>query len=285
MNPESYIKVRQRLWAQRQNINVTIKGYTSTLEENLFVNLSEATRAEFNGADGGELNSKNGKQPKMHAVHSSSALPVNVFEYWRQLRAASTSGEVLRPLAQACGLPATGLDQIRFEQKRPVCDYPRTKGFRKDPNLDIIFEYERGAIKEIGGESKFMEPYSAHKGIKPGYLALPELWHNIPHCAERAKMLGPTNSGLDVAQFLKHILGLKYRNGVGNFWLTYFWYPVPDIAVCEQFRQVEEFQQILKKDGIRFHAITYQEVVHNLSLAKLGPEHGPYLKYLMDRYL
>lgn len=90
-----------------------------------------ASREEFEAADGRELRYHDGEPPKMHAVHSSSALAVNVFDYWRQIRDVSGNGQALRSIASACGVPCTGIDNLHFEQKRPVCDEPRRKGFQR----------------------------------------------------------------------------------------------------------------------------------------------------------
>ena len=48
-------------------------------------------------------------------------------------------------------------------------------------------------------------------------------------------------------------------------------------------REVERFTEVVVADGVRFHAITYQELI-----ARLGEhrdEHPLYVRYLTERYL
>lgn len=48
--------------------------------------------------------------------------------------------------------------------------------------------------------------------------------------------------------------------------------------------EVEDFKGITESDGIRFHGMTYQELI--LYLARnYREEHTEYIKYLTERYL
>lgn len=48
--------------------------------------------------------------------------------------------------------------------------------------------------------------------------------------------------------------------------------------------EVSEFASVAKDDGIRFHSITYQELI--VKLAKnFRDSHGDYIQYLSERYL
>jgi hypothetical protein len=51
-------------------------------DDNLFEPLLSEVKGNFEEADGGELS---GKPCKMQAVHSSSALGVNIFQYWKRI--------------------------------------------------------------------------------------------------------------------------------------------------------------------------------------------------------
>lgn len=102
MNGSSYIKKRQELWALRhhlpqrggpKNTDPTALGYVQRFNDNLYVPLSEKTTTEFEEGDGGELR---GTTCNMQALHSSSALGVNIFEYWR-----NQSKDTLKQLAKA----------------------------------------------------------------------------------------------------------------------------------------------------------------------------------------
>ncbi len=88
------IKKQQRTRAEAQGIKVDEDGYTRCLNDNLFVPLSHKSGAEFGSGSGDELGSEN-TRGKMQALHSSSALVVNVFEYWRSRNVGF--------IAQACG--------------------------------------------------------------------------------------------------------------------------------------------------------------------------------------
>ena len=93
-SPSITVRNQQLKWAA-DHVEVDASGYTSTFEQNLFASPSEETRLEFSKGDGGELGTP-GKRGKMQALHSSSALGCNVFEYWRKRDA--------QPLANALQL-------------------------------------------------------------------------------------------------------------------------------------------------------------------------------------
>ncbi len=88
MNAHEYILSKQIQWAHRNNIvligskvNRGRKAYTQKLDDNLFEPLMSEVKNDFEDADGGELT---GNPCKMQAVHSSSALGVNIFQYWKK---------------------------------------------------------------------------------------------------------------------------------------------------------------------------------------------------------
>jgi len=104
------IHAQQQDWASQQGIKFNKDGYTLSLNNNLFLPLSARTKAEFESGKGDELGSE-GKRGKMQALHSSSALVINVFEYWRNHNVNS--------IAKACGAPE-GMTKMRFEQIYPT---------------------------------------------------------------------------------------------------------------------------------------------------------------------
>jgi hypothetical protein len=279
MSPLSYILSRQLNWAARNRKNVD-RYYVETVTDNLFQPLAAETIEEFNRADGNELRSIRGSRAKMLALRSSSALAVNVFHYWRT--------HDLKLIAQACRIPRAGIQSLQFERLTPIAENINRKVFPRDPNIDVVLGY-RGTtgLREVGIESKFAEAYGSHKGIKPAYLDHQELWSDIPHCREFAEATRHpgTNFGVDYAQLLKHILGLKHRNnGVRHFILLYIWYAVPHPEIALHNEQLRNFQGLLKRDGIDFRFITYQELIQRLSISA-GPGHAPYMSYLIERYL
>lgn len=279
MSPLSYILSRQLNWAGRNQKNVD-RYYVEAVTDNLFQPLAEETIEEFNRADGNELRSIRRSRAKMLALRSSSALAVNAFHYWRTRN--------LKLIAQACRVPCTGIQSLQFERLTPIADNINRKIFPRDPNVDVVFGYGGASrLREVGIESKFAEAYGSHHGIKPTYLKHKELWNDIPHCREFAEgsQYPSSNFGVDYAQLLKHLLGLKHHNqGVRNFILLYIWYAVPLPEIGLHYEQLKNFQRLLKLDGIDFRFITYQEVIQRLSVCS-EPEHAPYISYLTERYL
>jgi len=103
MKGNQYIITKQTEWAKNHGIALigskVTRGrqtYTATLDENLFQPLLPDVRESFVAGDGGELG--NSKMPgKMQAVHSSSALGVNIYQYWKSISEVPV-------IAAACGL-------------------------------------------------------------------------------------------------------------------------------------------------------------------------------------
>ena len=76
--PIDIIKERQRRWAQRSGRSLDDKGYCGCTDDNMFQPLSDAARRDFERGGGDALDGK------ICAVHSSSALACNWFDYWRE---------------------------------------------------------------------------------------------------------------------------------------------------------------------------------------------------------
>jgi hypothetical protein len=47
---------------------------------------------------------------------------------------------------------------------------------------------------------------------------------------------------------------------------------------------IEAFSQVVKADGVKFHAMSSQQLIVKLS-KEYRHEHGRYIKYLTERYL
>jgi hypothetical protein len=255
------------------------RGYVEQLPANLFQNLTDNTRDEFNRADGNELRSARGRCAKMHALHCSSALAVNVFQYWRDRDVA--------PLAYALGIPSVSIRGLQFERLSPIAAQVDRRIFKKDPNIDVVIHYSSGAITEVGIESKFEEAYGWHPGLKVAYLQNDSLWHDLSNCHGLAQRFGEPSKvkGVNFPQLLKHVLGLKQACGsVERFWLLYLWYATPTTELGPHFEQLREFQSVLRRDNIQFCFLTYQELIRRLA-ESLSVEHGEYIDYLAARYL
>lgn len=292
MNGSSYIKKRQQLWALRKtilqrggpkNLDPNALGYSQNLQDNLYVQLSNQTEKDFRDADGGELR---GTTCNMQALHSSSALGVNIFEYWR-----SQDALVLKSLAKSLKIPESAIQSLAFEQKIEHAGSANRADFPKDPNLDVLISY---ANSVIGVECKYSEPYGGnHSGIKEVYLKHSYLWEDIPNLKELAHKISPKDNEYDFlhpAQLIKHILALKhkcaqYKKPKSKFWLVYLWYDVPTADGAKHRQEIKSFEEIVEKDGIRFHPISYQELIHNMYHYGLRDEHESYLDYVAERYL
>ncbi|GAG21320.1 unnamed protein product, partial [marine sediment metagenome] len=86
MKAYQYILTKQIQWALNRNLAlIGSKGnrgrpsYIEELKDNLFQPLLLKTRQEFEFGDGREIPYSSSGLAKMNAVHSSSALSVNVF--------------------------------------------------------------------------------------------------------------------------------------------------------------------------------------------------------------
>ena len=170
------------------------KGYVGTPEENLitqFPNWKEI-KAELDNGQGSELKPDKNGVIKFNAVHSSSALGVNNFAPFKEHHTRFTF------------VGFSGFAQASFEKKLPT-------GI-STPNLDFYLETRK---EMIGIESKFIETLNAK---------LPNLEGNLDKYIARFAQLKfkstsfkklieyyigvKSKMNLDVAQLLKHTLGL-----------------------------------------------------------------------------
>lgn len=253
MNGFEYILTKQISWADRNKVSLVgseiTKGrlaYTEDLSKNLFEPLLPETRTEIEKGDGGELKGDSNYSAKMCAVHSSSAIGVNILQYWKNKKTSD--------LAYALGLcrkENKSACEIHFERKFKISDK-----FQFDPNIDsVIFNNESEKIKAFGIECKFSEAYSSrsHPGLKKRYLTvILEQWKDIPNLFDFAKTISPDDKSfnhLHPAQLIKHILGLKKEYGKSGFRLLYLWYDVLGKEGHKHRAEIEEFKKIAKQDN------------------------------------
>lgn len=321
-----WILDRQKSWAKgKALVSGTIKdgkeseddkNYLETIKDNLFQvdNIKEkGLRQEninaYNKGGGNEIMEITSR-PKMSALHSSSALVVNLFQYWQDQKD-------ITPLLKALKLEIgnnnnkIGGNAIRFEEILQIkyMDGNKKKNVRGGkPNIDVVIEFED---KIIAIESKFTEPYinesDKNSKMQDSYIEKESLWRGIPHIEKLANAIHAQNyqienckikesidnlrktKRLDAAQLIKHILGLrtddnekisKYKE---NFTLLYLWYDVPGTEESKEHQEeIEAFASIAKADGINFRHITYQKVIEYLKNYK--NEHKEYIDYLDNRY-
>lgn len=313
-----FIKLKQKSWAERKGFILlpgTIanedgdKIYFDDYNKNLYAKLSEDNKNAYNKGLGGEIRDTTTRRAPMKATFSSSAIVVNLFQYWQNQEINRT------PLLIALGLindnDKVGDVKINFEEKLQI-KYEDGKIIKNvkfgTPNLDVMIEFDD---KVIAIESKFTEPYTNTKKrnknshIQDSYTKK-SLWKEIPHIEKLANAIHAQNyqienceikesievlrktKRLDAAQLIKHILGLRTDNEKiskdKKITLLYLWYDVPGTEGYEHRQEIEAFASIVKADGINFRHITYQEVIFNLK-ENYYDEHKDYIDYLVERYL
>lgn len=339
MKALEFIKLKQKVWAEKyikklneNNENKThlvsgtlINGkeannsqeYFEEIKYNLFpikddkdineYGLRKINNVAYSKGSGNEIIDKIEKEEnktittraKMKAVFSSSAIVVNLFQYWQKKKD-------ITPLLKALGFEfKREIEKIIFESKNQITGM---RGF--PPHLDVIITTN---ANNFAIESKFTEPYtekrdknSKERGknseIQHSYIADKKktLWENSPNLENLAQAIHSPNAlieneeikelikklrktnHLDASQLIKHILGLK-SNYKENFTLLYLWYDVPGTEGYEHRKEIEEFKELLK-DKIDFRSITYQEVIYYLR-ENYYNEHKEYIDYLVERYL
>lgn len=274
LSAHDVIKAIQQAWATRNGLAFDKDGYCLRVQDNLFRGLSQAARKDFEGGDGAELG-KDGGRGKLQALHSSSALACNWFDYWRT--------RDLGPLAQAFGVPG-GFSTLALEQK-----IPNGLG-RISPNLDVFLTGDDRTVFAI--ESKFTEPYMKSKAktyLKSAYF--PDghsLWSEagLPVCQAVAETLRTERHDfnlLDVAQLLKHMLALARRFGF-RWSLSCLWFKLPGSIADRHRKELADFTAQIGADAAHFSTLTYQELFARM-VPFVGQDDSEYIAYLRDRYV
>jgi len=288
MKANEYILEKQHLWAQSRGLTLIgsagmrgVKNYTQTLDENLLEPLTDKACTSFSQGSGNETQSTPEHTAKMQALHSSSALSVNVFQYWQRV-------EQFDMIASACGFCSQNTcpsENLIFEKKFPIHGVPRIP-----PHMDAAFQNKEGSQYDwFAVECKFSEAYSPwkHGGLHPAYLQLTDQWKSLPILQKFAQTISPDDGEfvhLHVAQLIKHILGLSDACGKTGFKLLYLWYDVPGEEGRLHRQEVEQFTTLTEDDDVAFHTMTYQDLIRSLDRI-CNPEHKEYIAYLKERYL
>lgn len=274
MNSKANLLDKQRSWAVQAGNSVDARGYLATVAENLYQPLSPGAERAFSIGSGSELIDTKLRPAKMKALHSSAALAVNFFDYWADRSPDSLLGALKLDLKSV---------SIEFEAQ-----FPTGLG-GNPPNLDVAFRCDGGVV--VGLESKFSEwltPKPPNKELfKPKYFSESGgLWSRkgLSACQALASQVQAGKASfryLDVAQLLKHALGLATQHE-GKFGLNYIFYDWPGPESLAHRAEVERFQALVGND-FRFLWNSYQEVYKRLSRAA-GQEHLEYITYLGKRY-
>ena len=310
MNSNKFIREKQMLWANRHGVQMRTDKYKDTHtyspDDNIFERLSEETKRWFHNADGHELEDMGGYPAKMSALYSSSALCVNIFQYF------INKPELAFDLFQSCKLIGQ-TDKLEVAEMQFECiNYSIKNGDNTiaTPNIDLVAELTFGTNKRhIIAESKFTEPSSgSHDNFLSCKYTNEDLWSNLGLLnlykalninnidkTER-NTSGKTEIGkcvfsykyLDATQLLKHLLGAActFKKDKSNIQLVYLWYDTLGIDGACHRNEIEEFRQIIEDNTpIKFRHITYQELIVNLWNKLDHNEHSEYLNYIVDRYL
>lgn len=215
------------------------KGYLNHFEENLINSvLLDDFKIDLENGDGNEL------YGKFNALHSSSALGVNFFGFFkRHLDRFSVFGQ-------------RDFNKAQFEKKLPTA-------MSRPPNLDFYLENEKYVI---GFESKFLETLSKKKpDISTAYsdklLSLVDKGFIEIVSHYRGNDI---NLYLDTAQLIKHSIGLiKNKNSKKAKLVYIYWEPLnpKDFPSYTQHKtELDEFSELIKcVSGIEFHHTTYLE--------------------------
>jgi hypothetical protein len=266
------LKLIQQSWAIEHCIAIDEDGYCRSTNDNLFQPLSEDSRRDLESGDGSELG-KDGRRGKIQALHSSSALVCNFFDYWR-------AGN-LKPLAEALGI-SIELSGLAFERKFPT-------GLRgTHPNLDVVLYGRDGEVFAI--ESKFTEWMHKPAGkaaFSPSYF--PEgrsLWREcgLDGCQKLSKDLHDDRvqfKQLNAAQLLKHILGLGRCQGPWK--LFCLWYGPPDTMTDKHAGELKLFSEQIGDDESKFEAVTYQGFFARLCKS-VNSDNAMWRSYMRNRY-
>jgi hypothetical protein len=275
MGEQRTLRSTQVAWAEKWGLQPDERGYVDPFARNLRPDVRADTIAQIRKGSGGELEDSPKRRAKMRALHSSSALAVNVFDYW-------APPERLPRLAQSLDLQTT-ITRLRFEAKF------RTALAGTPPNLDITLDLDDHSTFAI--ESKFGE-WLAPKPRRDVRFTQKYLhrgqryWANQGLYASEA-LAAAIGAGeehfryLDAKQLLKHALGLATQCQ-RRFRLGYIYYEHSGCESAVHSDELAKFAGLIATD-FPFTYLTYQAL---FAVLQRGCERDDeaYITYLKDRY-
>jgi hypothetical protein len=273
-NTRATVLMRQQAWARGRRLSLDEQGYLANIEENFFAPLSPSARKAFDDGSGCELVDADCRPAKMRALHSSSALAVNVFDFW--------TGRDVAKVLHALGVEGSARD-FAFEAKLPT-GAPGTP-----PNLDLVIPLSDGRL--VGVESKFTEWITPKRRLASSldpYVDGAESYWSRAELRTCHELVGRMRSGdetyayLDVPQLLQHALGLAHAAGAGSL-LRYLYLDAPGPEAAAHRAELGRFEARVGRE-LGFEAISYQEVISRLE-PPADPLEARYLEYLHERYL
>lgn len=265
MNSDEYewLTETQRSFVLRTGATLDWRGWVEEYQDNLFVPLHALTLEEFVACS--EI-SASGRGERISAPHSSTALAVNTFDWWRI--------HSLRPVSEALGLD---LDRfIGFEQ-------PNSFGLDRPSRPDVEFVASDESVVAV--EVKLREPYGkVSNPFADKYFETKGLWSGLPNLGELAHRIRfddeATFGTLHVAQLIKHALGLHHSFGTG-FTLMYLWHELPGDIGMQHKEELLRFEAMARHD-ISFVSITVTELMKRMPY---DAEHAEWFNYMNERYV
>lgn len=223
------------------------KGYLLKTEDNLHQYLSNwpTIKNEISSGNGNELKPDKNGIVKFNASHSSSAFCINNFAHLKEFP------------QQSHFLNFSNFKVIQFEKKLHT-------GISR-PNLDLYLET---IDHVIGVESKFTEHLYLKKPNTnlDKYVDRRELTYLPPSFSKILKYYIDQKGKyfLDVAQLIKHTIGLRKAAGANSKkpTLVYIYWLPANSSDIEEFRkhetELEEFQKLIS-EFIDFYPLSYLE--------------------------
>ena len=272
MSAKLQLMLQQRQWAESIGLMPSSQGYLATVEENLFQPLNKTTKEAFENGSGSELKDTS-HLAKMKALHSSSALVANFFDFW--------VGSDLSTLSTALGLDSKATS-IKFEEQFPT----RLPG--NPPNLDVVLELQDGQV--IGIESKFSEWLTPKSKNGPAFKAKyfsdgQQRWKNLflPKAQNLAEAINNGEESflyLDAPQLLKHALGMATELG-NRFSLLYVYFDWESAESELHSQEIDRFSALVD-DSLGFKSLSYQKLF--AIMHAIGNVDEKYMSYLSRRY-
>jgi hypothetical protein len=227
----------------RPGIQLNSIGYLSDFREALVEGVSPSSFVDdLRAGAGQEL------QSKFLAPHSSSALAVNSFGWFAGKERQVALGDHKH------------LSLVGFERK-----FPTGLASAQPPNLDVVLDGE-GTLVAV--ESKCLE-YLSPKVPKFSTRYRDDISderRDGPWYKEMVRILDEVEHGyrhLDVAQLIKHALGLSYRQS-RNVVLVYLWWEPSNAdefpIFCAHREEISRLSHRVEGGDISFHAMPYNEL-------------------------
>lgn len=239
------------------------RGWAESYQDNLFAPLHPESLNEFVACL--EV-SEDGRGKRISAPHSSTALAVNTFDWWR--------GKSLNPISRALGVNIERF--VGFERSHHF-------GLDRPSQPDVEFTASDGSAVAI--EVKLREPYGrVTNPFADKYFETEGLWSGLPRLGELAELIRfdtETNfTTLHAAQLIKHALGLRRSYG-DAFTLVYLWRYVPSEIGERHKAELSTFAAVAQEE-FSFTAISVDRLVESFVPDN---ESMAWFEYMTKRYV